>query len=299
MGHRNAGKGRKKKEASVVDKKSSRGFGSIFLSWPLLNSTEQEEVDFDPKSEILKFDDKKKAKDLVERIRGTVEMAAKAGEVTLIESVQDLQTIFREDFSKGIDSMVNTIAKTIKERMDDDDFRISLAPAAPRFPSLDISSSDLLDSMVKEKTKTVPRQRRKDGAWGTVCRWFNTDDYGWESYQSTEDYFEIDMPKIKESVLNGIDQAFGNFQTSIAESIQKPLKEDVEAYFSGFKLKIENIRGDLQQGIRDQESSKAEQEALAKCIARLKKGVPGMLKDGQELSADVKPLLRVNDEVLA
>lgn len=301
MGHRNASRGHKKKESSVEDKKSSGSSRGLFLPWPSRfgNSIEQEEVDFDPLSKILKFDDKKKAKDLVERIKRTVETAAKAGETTLIESVQDLQTTFREDFSKSIDSMVTTIAKTIKERMDEDDFRISLAPPATRFPSLDISSSDLLDSMVKEKTKTVTRQRRKEGAWGTVCRWFKTDDLGWESYEGTEDYFEVDMPKIKESVLNGIDQVFGNFQTSIAESIQKPLTEDVESYFSGFKLKIENIRGDLQQGIRDQESSKDEKEALAKRIAQLRKGVPGMLKDGRELSEDVKPLLRMNDEVFA
>lgn len=292
-------KDRKKKEPNAEDENPLKSIFSGFLWGGSNNSIEQEGMDFDPTSPVLKFDDKEKAKDLVERIRITVENVAKAGEVTLVQSVQHLQDKFRTDFLADIGIMVSAIAETMKGRMAADGFSISLAAPVPRFPSLEIPGADLLDAMVSEKTKTVTRQRRKSGLWGGVCSFFGTSDWGWESYDDTEGYFEIDMPKIRKSVLNGIDQAFGSFQTSIGEAIQKPLKEDVEVYFGEFRSKIENIRGDLQQGIRDQESSKAEQEALAKRIAQLRKGVPGMLKDGQELSADVKPLLRVDEEVLA
>ena len=68
---------------------------------------------------------------------------------------------------------------------EDDGFTVNI-----RFPKVSQLQTNLsirtrMTSLLEEKTFSETRRRRSDGAWGTVCKWFNTDDWGWEDYSVT------------------------------------------------------------------------------------------------------------------
>lgn len=286
----------KKSPENNVDKKNkgskkNRG-GKKIEGYDSSGNNSTDKRDFKPEIKIIQFSEVKSATELIAKISKTVEETSKEGETKLVNSIRNLQGKFKNEFLNESDKILKSITETMKGRMSADGFSVSLSPLKPSFPSLSISSAELLNGMVSEKTKLATRYRRKSSAWGWICEKFNTDDWGWASYQIEEECFEVDINKIKESVINGINNSFECLQKSIASNIQAPLNKDIENYFNKLKVEIEHIRGDLQQSIRDKNSTKTEQESLAKRITELRKGIPSLLKDSQELSADVKQLLK-------
>lgn len=250
-----------------------------------------DDVHFDPKNPIIKFDDKDKASELIENIRNTVDACVKAGEGAMIDAVEVLKEEFSNDFVVEIQKTATDICSDLNDGMKNDGFSVVINLPRIQFPSLEISAFDLLDGMVQEKTKNVTKHRRSDGAWGSVCRWFGTDDWGWESYSVKENYFEIDIEYIKKSVLNGVDKSFSVFQESIVRSIQSPLEIEVDSYFNEFNTKIGNISADLSRSIQDQQLKREQSEELSKYISQAKKNSSKIYPDAQELQADIDSLL--------
>lgn len=281
--------------AQQESQKKNSGVGFFGLFW---NSGQQAHhtfddlPDFDPNSPVLRFGDKNDADILIEKIAQSIERAMQSGEQHLIATIEKQQEDFRKDFEGSVGNMVAALVAAMKDRLSADGFNIEIRLPQPRFPSLHISGLEMLENIVQEKSKNVTRSRRKSGAWGTVCGWFNTSDWGWEDYQTTEDYYELDMHKICKTTLSSLAQTFRQFHQSISMLVQQPLEQEVQSYFATFRSKVENIRADMQQGIRDKEGSKAEQEELARAIANLRKGLPELITDCNELAEDLKPLLQ-------
>ncbi|SBW85422.1 hypothetical protein PVE_P0385 (plasmid) [Pseudomonas veronii 1YdBTEX2] len=81
-------------------------------------------------------------------------------------------------------------------------FRISIAINIPSMPALSMrpSSSELLGGVIENKHRTEKRRRRSEGVWGSICSFFDTDDWGWESYTTKVAVYEIDISKVKASI---------------------------------------------------------------------------------------------------
>ncbi|SBW84006.1 hypothetical protein PVE_R1G6127 [Pseudomonas veronii 1YdBTEX2] len=62
------------------------------------------------------------------------------------------------------------------------------------------SSSELLGGVIENKHRTEKRRRRSEGVWGSICSFFDTDDWGWESYTTKVAVYEIDISKVKASI---------------------------------------------------------------------------------------------------
>lgn len=247
--------------------------------------------DFDPNNPVLRFSDKDDVNTLIGKITHSIERTMQSGEQHLVATIQQLQEDFCKDFEGGVGNMVAALVATMKDRLSADGFSIEIRLPPPRFPSLHMSGLEMLENMVQEKSKTVTHSRRKSSTFGKFCNWLN-DNWGWEDYQTTEDYYELDMHKISKATLSSLAQTFTLFNSSITTLVQQPLEQEVQSYFATFRSKVENIRADMQQGIRDKEGSKAEQEELAQAIANLRKGLPELITDCNELAEDLKPLLQ-------
>lgn len=243
---------------------------------------------FDPKSPIIKFDDAKKARDLLDKISSTAAETIKQAEEDMKESMTRVVAEFQSEFSTGVEAEAKKIIADLEKRLKKGGFEISLASPDIEMLSLDASGSDILTDLIDEKQKTVTRHRRQTGAWGTVCSWFNTDDWGWESYQTKEKYFEVDMKKIKQSIDSNIDQVFDGLDQSVTEKIRTPLQNSIKEFFLEFTKNVGQIRGDLLAGLRSKEGSKAEQDALTTHLQGLKKNIPSIRHDSKALHSDIR-----------
>jgi len=146
----------------------------------------------------------------------------------------------------------------------------------------------LMESLINARTESHTRSRRSSGAWGTVCGWFNSDDWGWETYTVNVDTFTIDARQIKVAVSTDIAKVFNGLNQAVDASIRLPLKERIDDFFAQFKTKVEYIRGDLLQGVQDINRSKDEQHDLLLRLQALRRHVPAIRTDCHELKTDVK-----------
>ena len=287
------------KKQKKKDEAESRWGGGLFGSLHRSASSSNSQVDFDPKSSIIKFDGRKEARALLKKIKDSVDKELSFAEDAMRTATGGLLQDFRGHFRDDVLKSVQEILGNLESRMQSDGFSIEISIPDMRLLSLSLSTSDVLDSALKEKSKKVSSRRRKDGMWGSVCSFFGTNDWGWEDYEETERYFEVDIRKVQKSVIAGIKSTFDGLEQAVASQIETPLRNEVGEFFDSFKSKVELIRGDLLQSIRDQERSKAEKDALSKRLASLKKNIPLMLNDSRELKADVEPMLPMAEAVLA
>ena len=248
---------------------------------------------FDPKSPIIKFDDAKKARDLLDKISNTAAETIKQAEEEMKKSMTTVVAEFHSDFSSGVEAEAKKIIADLEKRLKKGGFEISLASPDIEMLSLDASGSDILTDLIDEKQQTVTRYRRQTGFWGGLCELFNTDDWGWETYESKERYFEIDMVKIKESIESNINQVFDGLDKSVTDKIRAPLQNSINEFFLEFTKNVDQIRGDLLAGLRSKEGSKAEQDALTTHLQGLKKNMPSIRHDSKALHSDIRKNLSI------
>lgn len=289
-----------KKEKLLENKEKIQGIGGIFdaiFNQKPRTSFSNTESDFDPQNPIMKFESAEDANTLMERIKESAESIMKDAEDGMKKTMGASLEVFRENFTKTIARDAKEIVDTMKNRMDGDGFSIKIKIPDTKTISLDFSADEMLEDIISEKTATKTGRRRTEGLWGGICKFVNTDDWGYEEYSYTVEHFEIDIRKVEFSIIKGINNTFSGLEKSVATSIQVPLKNGITKFFNDLKLTMEQIRGDLMQSIDDQKRSKSEQDALAKRLAALKKNIPQIQKDSCGLKADVQPLLSSNTQV--
>ncbi|WP_006788758.1 dynamin family protein [Thiorhodospira sibirica] len=205
-------------------------------------------LDFDPSSPIIKFDDRAAAQDFIKRIESSIKTLMDKAESDCNSCIQSGIDNFSIEFDGHRINALESIKESIKRNLDDFDIIVHL----PNTESIKIDSpvTSLMKSAIMEKTRTVTKHRRQDGLWGTICGWFDTSDWGWESYQGSEEYYEVDINKINTSSRKGIETLFISAHSILNKDIVPQLQHGVEEFFSAFREKVENVRGDLISGVK-------------------------------------------------
>jgi len=253
------------------------------------------DLDFDPSDPVIKFTKREDADNLVQSIERTLSEILLQVEDTMKQAMNDVITEFQNEFSQGVLIEARFIINQMKDRLKDSGFSVSLnIPNASKL-SLSFSGSEMLSDVIEEKSKLISRSRRREGLWGTICKWFDTSDWGWEEYKEEKSFYEIDIHKIEKATFAQIDQAYTGLDKDVAIYIKKPVNDAIHDFFVSFKATVEQIRGDLLQSIRDQEQSKAEQDEFSLRLKKLKRNVPEILSDSRALQQDVEPLIGISE----
>ena len=280
------------------NKSSSNGFGFLksITGWTD-KCDNRDGLDFEPASLLMKFENADDAGEIINNINKSVESIMSDSEKTIQKEMSLIIKNFNVNFIEKVASDTKNIINELAKRMEKEGFSINIKTPDITAVTLKFSGQEMFSDIINEKTATVTKYRRKSGIWGGLCRLFDTDDWGWESYTDHKKYFEIDMKKVQASVSHSLDNSFSGLDKSVTEYIRIPLQNGVTEFFADFKQTIEHIRGDLQQSIRDQERSRSEQDDLATRLAFFKKNVPAILHDSQGLKLDVAPLLTEVKEI--
>ena len=164
---------------------------------------------------------------------------------------------------------------------------------------MDTSVSGILKNAIEEKTRTVTKHRRQSGAWGWICGKFNTDDWGWESYKDSEDYYQVDLKKIAASSNEGVNIIFASANTALDNEIYPQLQQGVDEFFGAFRAKVENVRGDLMSGIQKHSLDQAKKTAILKDSAEMVREASGIEIDCTALNDSAETLRREEGVSLA
>ncbi|MBV4547748.1 dynamin family protein [Pseudomonas triticicola] len=247
------------------------------------------DFEFDEESPVINFDKQSEAEALLKKIEDGVHSIISDGEVELVRRMGEILKDFRITFAVDIEAEANKLIAGLNERLNRSGFAIDVKIPDTTPLTLKYTAGEILRDSVDSKHRNVTRSRRSKGAWGTICSWFGTSDWGWEEYTVKQGYYAVDINKVRKAIDASIEQLFKDLEASAADTIAQPLNEGLHTFFEQLKGSIESIRSDLQQSIRDQERSQDEQIALAGLLSSYKREVMPIKRDSEELLRDVSP----------
>lgn len=156
---------------------------------------------FDANNPIITFDDKSDAEDLSIKIQKSVVKIFENLSEQFNEQSSLIVSKMAEDISSNINKAADKTLQDAQEKLGDSGFALNLSLPRLTLKADSFNASDILASGVNSKSETKTGSRRKSGAWGTVCRWFGTSDWGWEDYTYTKTSYQVNTTKIRDSVL--------------------------------------------------------------------------------------------------
>ncbi|WP_279501927.1 hypothetical protein [Aeromonas veronii] len=186
---------------------------------------------------------------------------------------------------------VDKIASQINSRLEEDGFTVKISFPKVSELKTHLATDTRIANLLEQKTFSETRHRRSSGVWGTLCGWFNTDDWGWETYKEDVTRSVVNINTIKNAVRNQTKEHFEKLNNAIDQQVNAPILKEIESFFITFKGKVEQLRHTLIQSTEDHKSSQQEQEQLTERLSVLRKLTPEMISDSKILKKELELML--------
>lgn len=247
--------------------------------------------DFDPDRTEIRFYDKSEAKALIDKISHSTADILSAGEKALSDKLEFALNNLEEILVTAIADAIKPIETSIQGELEAAGFKVQL-----QFPQLNkcnlrISVDTIFSDAIARKSEKVTKHRRQSGVWGGICSIFNTDDWGWESYETTKESFVVDINKLKGNVNSQVENYLTAVTDVIEHSIKEPVYTETQVFFESFANVLENIRASLFNSIADQQRDAKAQELVKLALSEYLKETKMILQDSNLLEQDVQNLL--------
>ena len=262
---------------------------SLFTS--VQTVSDDDELDFNPELQSIEFEGKSEAENLIRTIDASISLVMKQSEDFLRECITDILDEFEAQFETIKENDTTKVIRHLEERLGNADFQVSIRIPDSRDLKLKYRVDGALQDFFEEKTRSVIKQRRQSGIWGGICALFDTEEWGWESYESEETRYVVDFGSMKNNIKGGIRNYFSGLNKEIEKDIEMPIKEDIRAYFDELKLKIEHLRGDFVQSIQDHGLEKKKKEELHDVLTSYGERIPEIQRDCIQLKKDLEEIL--------
>lgn len=280
----------KKNRLMIEEKKTERRRGFLGVMDSLIGQRSFADVsansDFDPKNPIIKFEKLEDAQELASKIANSIDVIFMEGNRDLKDATTAMLKSFEDEFQNGLVSQASEMIQALTMRLGEQGFSVKLNMPKSSVVKLQFTGAEMLESIVQEKQQTVTRSRVIDSYFAKFRNWLN-DDWGKEYYDHVENFFEIDIKKIRTQTTKGVKAALDGLGQSVEQFIKQPMNDGIEEFFNQFSKTIDQLRGDFEQSIKDKELSRAEQDELEAEITSNLKVLPGPTADIAGLRKDI------------
>ena len=257
----------------------------------LSTDTDTDELDFDPECTSIEFECKSEAEDLIRKMNSSITVIMKQSKIFLRDNITGILDELEIQLDLIRENDTTKIIRHLEERLGDADFQVSIQIPDSSNLELEHRIDGTLQDFFEEKTKRVTKRRRQSGIWGTICGWFGTDDWGWESYTKKETRYVVNFEDVRNRINGNMNDYFSGLAEEIRMNIEIPIKENIGAFFVELKLKIENLRGDFVQSIQDHGLEKKKKEHLHEVLISYQEKIPNVRRGCIELKKDVDEML--------
>ncbi|EOW3296562.1 dynamin family protein [Escherichia coli] len=247
--------------------------------------------DFDPDSPEIKFSDRREALELMTQIESTVTSLHSEAEAQFRPELEKIVRGIETGFRGTALYATENIAGRINARLEDEGFTVKISFPAVSQLQTRIAVKTNLSALMEERTETVTRRRRQSGVWGTVCGWFGTSDWGWETCKEEVSRSVININTVRKEVMSLTRTYFGELQTSIEQNINQPVRQEIDAFFCTFREKVEQLRNTLIQSSEDHKRDQQAQERLTERLQTLNERVPELITDSKALREELETIL--------
>lgn len=236
---------------------------------------------------VIKYDNRSDADNLLNDINAYYSDLVKKMETSTKKAIEvAFDNLFSDFKQKTVEC--EKVLKECQTRLSKDKFNLDIPMPRKRDLRTNIDMDIIMDSLIQDDKEPVTRYRRQSGIWGTVCSWFNTDDWGWEGYIDKKDVYKIELEKIKNTYLDSWDNVTKNINNSITKDVRKPLEKDIDIYFSSVSHVIERLRGNFIAVIQSHDIDKKSKEEVINSMGKLKQILINLVQDNENLQAQLK-----------
>lgn len=271
-------------------KKKQKSFLARFRSY-FSTDMDTEEQDFDPECTSIEFEDKTEAEDLILKMNGSIDIIMRRSKIYLRDNIAEILEQLEDQLESIRENDTTRIIQHLEKRLGNADFQVSIQIPDSSNLEFEHRIDDTLQDFFEEKTQRVTKRRRQSGIWGTICSWFDTDDWGWESYMGEETKYVVNFENVRNRINNNMNNYFYGLNKEIEKNIEIPIKQNIGAYFEELKSKIENLRGDFVQSMEDHGLERKKKEQLYDVLISYQKRIPDVQRGCIELKKDVNEML--------
>jgi GTPase Era involved in 16S rRNA processing len=278
-------KEKEQRDASFTPKKPKTGGSSTSVN----DTGRQESADFDAKKTVIRFKSKSNADELQGKIKQRLDSIIKDSVSGLNDELTGHLGKFNDYLNSDLKHRYENLLAGVQTKLEKGNFKVHI-----RVPEFDfLNGIDLLADVelneTKEHTKTERGQRRRDSLLGKFLN-FLSDDWGWESYEYEQTYYDVDVGAIRQKISKKLDAELHRTSADVKHRIASPLKNEVDKLFAELSAIIEKIRADLLQSVRDNQNEKSVQDELLNYLNKYTKHAHEIKLDSIGLDEELKTL---------
>lgn len=275
---------------------SSRGMLAALLGAPKRAPSKPRGKFFDGKNK-LDFASEEKARDFLIALQKefSIQVEDLSAEVSKLiqKAVFDLDKTIKDSIVADSTKVLSDISERLGQHGFDLSFKL---PDGLQVAVSTVCSDAMVESFSHSK-KSVTRTREQDGVLGKGKRIFGTilrkSDWGYEEYQKEISVYCVTRSKLEKNISKLVDEQFNSWRQEITLTVEKPVHDSVSEFFDALIQKVEAVREDLLEGIRDKQKSREEQDELFSALTDIADSISGMKEDSISLSDDARELKMV------
>ena len=135
---------------------------------------------------------------------------------------------------------------------------------------LNFNANQAFNELIEEQDIPVARLRRPEGMRGTVARWLNSDDWGWEGYTVMQSRYVISLADVQRKLCQHVAEFLLQLNQNMAAQIEISVTEGMTAFFADFSQALDAIRLNLQQSLmarsQNEEAVMILRQQLQQCV---------------------------------
>ncbi|MCO4757564.1 MAG: hypothetical protein KC477_06055, partial [Oceanospirillaceae bacterium] len=267
----------------------------ISRMWETLSTSNAS--DFDPAEKKFSYDTRKEAKARLTMIGRSVEKILKQGQETIELSASEVLLKIENELTAGAQREAEELLKELEQQLGTDDLVLNISiPEIAGCIKSKLSMSELMNDVVSKNTEMKTSWYRSSGVWGTVCDWFNSSDWGWDSYTEEVTQFEVDLSKVRNRYAKAIDKAFEELADKLLEQIRKSVEQGINDFYMQISDAVKQVQGNYQQGLRDHQRTQEEKLKIIDILERLNRHLPDYKKDIEALQVELEELSNLKKE---
>ena len=263
--------------------------------------TPQKGQDFDPKELTIEFKSSKEAEKLIEAIKVSVSKIVDVAERSLQKKIEDRVNGFECKFDILKKDCAEAVFGKVQERLDQAGFKI-------KFPRIRISHlrqikfavDDVFDGLISKESRSKTRKIKQKSWTGGIKRFFGDlfgqEEWGFEKKTTKETMYHIDLSNVDKGLSHIFYKCFADLDKSTMWMVGSAVEGSVDQLFNELQPKIEEIRQNFLQSVRDKKLSSEGKRKLHETLTAYLENVHAVTADCDGLNQDMDSNPLVADE---
>lgn len=249
--------------------------------------------DFIPYSSRLTMENEEDARMMMQTLRAACELMLHRGQERLSRELAGLFPALESNLSRTLHDALAPVQQRVTDGLLDAGFRTRIALPAFQTAALNLDVQQLFINAVAPQDVPVATLRRAAGMRGTMARWLNSSDWGWEDAVATRTHYFIDLDNLKQSLLAHISQFSNQLNQAVATQINSSVSLGLATFFSDFTRVLSDIDASLRQSLAARQQSEEQLMALEQQLQRCTAATAWLHEDTRMLRDDIQTLFAV------